>query len=404
MTITYDAAKHIAKNGSYAERAQLAAEASTPPEILVFLAADTSPSVRAALATNPNLPLHAIKLLASDAEMLVRLGIARHTLNIWQLRYRDGGMNPETELARQSLELLATDQALAVREALASAIIDVGGAPQQIAQRLALDAAQSVAAPILRGYTLLDDAFLIDVLAERSESWARVAIAARTTISAGVSAAIVATGDDVATAQLLHNAGATIDDDTYDAVADRAADVPALQAPMAGRADLPKRIAVRMAEFVDEAVFGILTTRGDFDADTARDIVQVARRRLDWLAGRSVPAPVRVRDMLDAGTLIEEVILDAAAWRDEEFVMVALAVKSRIHPDQVKKILQSQNAKAVVALVWKAGLSARAATQLQKKPADIPPNKWLHPRGGDGYPLAEAEMLWQLEFYGVKIE
>ncbi|MGE3770245.1 MAG: DUF2336 domain-containing protein [Bdellovibrionales bacterium] len=402
MTISYEDAKHIAKNGTYAERAKLAADTSAPPEILVFLAADSSPSVRAALASNPALPIPAVKLLASDAEMLVRLAIMQHVLNIWQQRPADPAHAAEHDLARQSLELLATDSTLAVREALASAIVDCGAAPPQVAEKLALDAAQSVAEPILRGYAQLDDDFLIDVLASRSESWARIAIATRQTISGDLADAVVRLDDIETTRKLLLNKGVRFTDATYDYMVDQATTHPDYQLPLAERHDLPQRIAVRMAEFVDEAVFNVLTVRGDFDAATAREIVQTARRRIDWMEANKVPTAVRVRELYDKNELTEDAILDAIAWRDEDFIVLSLAVRSRIPPETTRTMLKSQNAKAVMALSWKAGLSARAGLKLQKSPGDVPPHKLVHPRGGTEYPMEEAELLWQLEFYGVQ--
>lgn len=402
MTATYEQARHIIKSGTFEQRAVIAADPETPPEMLVFLAADSSPSVRAALATNPAVPWHAVKILASDAEELVRLNVAQHIRGFWNQRPHSGDQD-ETELARHSLELLAADQALAVREAIASALVDVGSMPPQLAQRLALAAAQAVAEPILRGFAQLDDGFLIDVLAARSDSWARIAIATRATISPTVAEAIVRLDDVAATTAVLSNPAAQLNEATFDYIADRVQDSVPLHEPFAGRTDLPTRIALRMAEYVDEGVYTILVTRGDFDAETAREIVAVARRRLDWLEGKKLPAIVRVRELYDSNQLNEDQVLDAIAWNDEKFISLALAVRSRILPKLTDAMLQSGNPKAVVALAWKAGISARGAVTIQKGPAGIPPHKLLHPKGGSEYPLTEAEMLWQLEFYGVKL-
>lgn len=402
MTLTYDEAKYIIQHGTYEQRAMVAADPATPPEMLVFLAADSSQKVRAALASNPSVPWHAVKILASDADEIVRLNIAQSIRNFWGQRPQQG-IEDDNDLARQSLELLATDQALAVRGAIASALMDVGGIAPQLAQRLALIATQAVAEPILRGYAQLDDAFLIDVLAARSDSWARVAIATRNTLSATVAEAVVRTDDPAAMSAVLSNTTAQLNTATFDYIAEKASANPALQEPLAARQDLPQRIALRMAEFVDDHIYTILVTRGQFDEATAREIVAVARRRLDWLEGKKIPAVVRVRELFDSNQLNEEQILDAIAWNDEKFISLALAVRSRIMPALTDVLLKSQNPKAIVALAWKAGISARGAVTIQKGPAQIPPHKLLHPKNGSDYPLTEAEMLWQLEFYGVKI-
>jgi hypothetical protein len=56
-----------------------------------------------------------------------------------------------------------------------------------------------------------------------------------------------------------------------------------------------------------------------------------------------------------------------------------------------------------VALVWKAGLSPRLASQLQMRMGGIPPRQVLSARGGEGWPLSPEDMTWHLEFFGAKL-
>ena len=406
MTIDYEAAKRIARQGSYEERAALAADPALPPELLVFLAADSSESVRHALAQNPRLPSAAVRLLARDAVEKVRATIAHHVAALWPERVgldEIAAFEPDGQsaLAAEALLWLATDEALVVRSALATAIADVAVAPPEVAEMLALDAAEEVAVPILRHYSRFGDERLIDILSRRSESWARRAMAQRKTVSGSVSAALIGLGDPALTQTVLDNSGAAIDTNTYEGLVTQAETVPALQEKLAARADLPARAALRLADFVDAHVYNMLAGRGDFDAATLREVMAVARRRLDWLEGGKLPAIVRVRDLQDEGKLGDDAIRDALAWRDEEFVQLALAVKSRIYPDTVAQILKGGNAKGMVALCWRAGLSARTSLALQKGAGGIAPHQLVHPKGGTDYALTETEMLWQLEFYGV---
>ena len=66
--------------------------------------------------------------------------------------------------------------------------------------------------------------------------------------------------------------------------------------------------------------------------------------------------------------------------------------------DVVQKAASLQNAKALVALAWKAGLSMRLATRLQMNLAKIPPSGVLRATASDGYPISQDEMTWQPEF------
>lgn len=402
MSVDYETAKHIAARGTWEERAALAADENLPAELQVFLAADSSETVRIALAENKKLPAAAVRLLARDALLAVRMNVAKHVARLWPERTMREA-EPVHRLAREALLQLATDKAIAVRTALATAIADVAVAPPEVAEALALDAAQEVAVPILRHYVKFDDDFLIDTLARRSESWARIAIAERQTISPVVSDAIIATGDDAAMQSLLGNKGAQLSDAGYDIVIDKAKDDPNWQKLLVDRPDVRPPSLFRLAEFIDEALYTTLAARGDFDPETMHEIIKVAHRRVDWVETGHVPAILRVREMYDQGTLNDDAVRDAVSWRDEEFVRLALAVLSRISPDMIDQILKSDNPKAVVAVSWRAGLAARTSLALQKTLNGIAPHRFVHPAGGSEYSLTEAEMLWQLEFYGIKV-
>jgi hypothetical protein len=67
----------------------------------------------------------------------------------------------------------------------------------------------------------------------------------------------------------------------------------------------------------------------------------------------------------------------------------------------VRHIIDSRSAKAVVALVWRAHLSMRVAFKIQSFVMKLVPDQSLAGRGGKGFPLSEAEMLWQLNYFGV---
>lgn len=402
MTFDYEEAKRLARHGSWQERAALAADETLPAELQVFLAADSSETVRVTLAQNVKLPAAAVRLLARDALLAVRQTVARHVARLWPERAQQDNASG-LALAREALLQLATDKALAVRTALATAIADVLVAPPEVAEALALDAAQEVAEPILRHYARLDDNFLIDILARRSESWARLALAERQTISPQVTDAMVALQDEAIIPALLQNKGAQFSASSYETLTDRARSQPEWQKLLIDRPDLPQTSAVHLASFIDEGLYNALAARGDFDAETLREIVAVARRRVDWVETGHVPAILRVREMWAGGKLGDDAIRDALSWRDNDFVQLALSVLSRLTPQLVGDILKSNNPKAITAISWRAGLSARTALALQKAAAGIAPHQLVHPRGGTDYPLTEAEMLWQLEFYGAKI-
>lgn len=68
----------------------------------------------------------------------------------------------------------------------------------------------------------------------------------------------------------------------------------------------------------------------------------------------------------------------------------------------LKKIFEVRAPKSIVALCWQAGLSMRMALRIQQELARVPHKELIYPREGTDYPLAEKDILWQLDFIGVK--
>jgi hypothetical protein len=63
----------------------------------------------------------------------------------------------------------------------------------------------------------------------------------------------------------------------------------------------------------------------------------------------------------------------------------------------VSKTLASHVAKAIVAVVWKAGLAMSLAFQVQVRLAGIAPDQALKPAQGGEFPLSEDDLSWQVD-------
>ena len=96
--------------------------------------------------------------------------------------------------------------------------------------------------------------------------------------------------------------------------------------------------------------------------------------------------------------LNEHEISSALASGGQEFVVYAVALKSKTPVDAVSRAITMRSAKAIVALCWKAELSMRLATRVQMQLANIPPSDVLRATASDDFPLSKDEMRWQLEF------
>lgn len=402
----YEREKTIARSGDIKKRITLASNSRTHQEILYYLAEhDPDPDVRMAVARNDSTPVQASSILATDSHVDVRLALAQRLVRLLP----DISQEEQSQLyafAVQALGTLALDEVLKIRIALSSTLKDHAHAPPKVVGQLARDIERDVSEPVLRVCSAISDEDLIDILKSHPASWAVQAIAARPTLAAPVSAAVIDTDDRPAGKILLENQGAELQVDTLRIIVEKARNYPEWQASVAVHKTLPPDLAQELAEFADSSVREILLQRTDFDEQTASEIANVFRRRLDYAGDQerySGETPgQRVKRLNTEGRLDEDTISDGLAMRDRDFVYAALALKARTTVSNVQRIFAMKAAKPVVALCWQAGLSMRFALQLQKEIAHIQPKDLIYPRDGTDYPLSEDEINWQLEFLGLK--
>ncbi|MBI1327061.1 MAG: DUF2336 domain-containing protein [Alphaproteobacteria bacterium] len=402
----YEREKRVARSEDRDERMALAKNKYTHQEILYYLAQnDPDPGVRQAVAENESTPVQATPVLARDNNVDVRMALAKRLVDLLP----DLSHDKHSQLyafAVQALGTLALDEVLKIRMALSSALKDHTHTPPKIAGDLARDIEREVSEPILRFCAALADADLIDILRNHPASWAVQAVAGREQISGLVSAAVIDTNDVPAGEILLKNEGAEITVETLGFIVEKSKEFPQWQKPIAVRKQLPPEIARDLAKFVDDAVKNLLLERSDFDADTIEEITVITRRRLNFLeqeeSGDQSDAASRVKALLKEGKLNDEVVMDALAVRDREFVMIALAGLAKCPLGTIEKIFDMQAPKPVVAITWKAGLSMRTALKLQQEIARIPQKELIFPKGGTDYPLDKKELAWQLDFLGIE--
>lgn len=98
-----------------------------------------------------------------------------------------------------------------------------------------------------------------------------------------------------------------------------------------------------------------------------------------------------------AGRLDEQMIGEAVRTGDREFAIAALAVRSGLPADLIRKVAGERNAKGMVAITWKAGFSAKLAETLQLRLAQVNRRDILAADGAN-YPLAIATLEFQIDF------
>ena len=400
----YEKQKKFLATGTVEQRQQVAADAGTHPEALYFLAKDSDPGVRQAVAINKSTPVQASTLLANDKSTDVRLALAARLVELLP------GLSPDKHsqiyaYAVQALGVLAQDEVVKIRQALATALKDHAKAPPKVVGRLARDVEREVSEPILRFCVALSDKDLLEILADHPSSWMISAIAARPVVSPKVSDAVVDTQDIPASTVLIRNAGAVFTDDLLQKIIERARDYPEWQEDIAVRKELSLDLARKLAGFVGQKVLDVLEKRDDFDPTTRAEIADIVKRRIEFNrpGGAVESSESKIERYIKAGTLTPGVITDALAWQDHKFVLLALAHLGKIHPIVVEKMLRSGSAKPIIALCWKARQPMRVALELQRSYARLQPKDFLYAKGGTDYPMSPAEIKWQLEFYGVDL-
>jgi len=381
----------------------LAESPATNPEILYYLAAKGDSDVRRAVANNRATPLQASTLLAQDRSDDVRLVLARRLLKLMP------GLTPEKHsqlyaFAVQALGMLAQDEMLQIRRALATALHDYAKAPPTVVARLARDVEREVAEPILRFCVALKDEELLDILSGHPAPWAIAAIANREDVSPPVVDAVIDTGDIAATTALVSNPGARMSEGALQSIVERAREHPEWHRPVALRKELSADLARQMIGFVDKVVLDVLEKRSDFDAATRRQVGAMVHRRLSYLhdAPESETAEQKAIRYIKSEKMTQEVLADALAWQERDFVIFGLAHFAEVHPQVVKRIVEAATPKPLVALCWKAKLPMRFCIELQQRLAKIAMKEVLYARGGTEYPLTVDEIKWQLEFFGIE--
>lgn len=405
--ISYEEARAALETHSREARRQLARRPDVEPEILYYLAGDESPEIRKLVAANPATPLQANRLLAADQDADVRCELATKIG-----RLLPGLDTSEAQRMRdmtvEMLDILASDHLPRVRAILAEEIKHSTVVPGHIVRQLALDLELIVSAPILEYSPLLADEDLIEIIAGARAEGALAAVARRKSVSPSVSDAIVATLDIPAVAALLANANAQIREETLDRIIDHAAEIEAWHQPVVLRPQLSLRAVRRIAGFVAASLVETLQRRADLDAETVTYLKSRMRDRLqrETLAQDAIAdearAQAEVRIALDEGSLDDEALMDACDQGRRNFVIQALAVRSKLPAAVAQRILAARSAKAIVALVWRSGLSMRVAYKVQMLIAHITSSQLVLPRDGSQYPLTPEEMTWHLRYFGAE--
>tara|TARA_R110001599_G_scaffold346809_1_gene572497 strand:+ start:29320 stop:30606 length:1287 start_codon:yes stop_codon:yes gene_type:complete len=402
---SYEESKKIAAKGDSKARAALAAHEDLEPEFLYLFASDKDATVRRAVAENEGSPLQADLLLARDVDQGVREELA-YKIGRLVPTLTDDESESLAEMAFAVLEILATDQAPQIRTIIADEIKHLSNVPKKIILRLAKDAAATVAGPILEYSPLLNDDQLLQIIASGLRGGALEALARRKGLSAALSKAVVAAEEDPAIAELLRNRTAKISDKLMNEIAIRAEQTPDLHLPLVDRGSLSQSTLRRIAMFVSANLIDRLISANCLDDSLAHDIRMAVRERIE--EGDATTADdddkedngaERADQLHKAGKLDEYAILDGIDEKNIAFLTRGFTLLSKLPEAHVTRMLESESAKGLCALTWKAGFGADIAVSLQRRIGNIPSKSMIHEAEGGGYKLAEEELKWYVDYF-----
>jgi uncharacterized protein (DUF2336 family) len=409
-TITYERAKELARSDDPVVRAALAERADVSPELLYYLAEDTSVEVRRAVAVNEAAPRQTDMLLAQDEDADVRGGLAAKIVQVAPNLSREATEKVQAQ-TYEALEMLANDQITKVRAVLSQALKDVVDAPTDIIRTLANDIEIEVSGPVLEFSPVLTDADLIEIIESGPAPGGVAAIARRRAVSENLADAIVETDDVEGIADLLGNGSAQLREEALDDLIDRSASQELWQPPLVARKQLPEGAAQRMAGFIAENLLLELSKRTDMDATTMAAVGEIVRDRLGGEGGDKkalaagfdflkVDPPLDTAQRLhNAGKLLDKVVLKALQAGDHAFVFAALIVRADVHLSLARKIFVEKNPTGIVALIGKAKMPASMVVMVQQQMGRVAPSQIIEPEDDTTFPMSDEDIDWNIEFF-----
>lgn len=393
-SVTYRAdAIEILERRDHEAMLDLASDPHTPPEMLVFLSQSESGAIRAAVAANSSSPSAIGDVLANDGDAAVRMALGRRISALLPELVSRENSRLATR-AEAVLSRLVHDTDAMVRRVLADSLCRLDCAPKELVLTLARDVETLVAVPICELSPLLDDDDLIALISSPGTPSALAAIARRDGLGADVSDSLVGTGDIEAIGALLENATAQIREATIERIVELAAPVEAWHEALCARQELTGPLALKIAGFVAERYISQLAEREDL-ADTCKTELQQMVNAA--LSGK----PARPDEEFLAVPTAEE-ISAALASGHESRLYTLIAARGHLSSSLVRRIFQTRQPKAIVALVFQVGLPMELAERLQRFPGLIAEADILRARTGGEYPMSEKDINWQLAAFGIQ--
>lgn len=299
------------------------------------------------------------------------------------------------------LFFMARDQMPRVRQMIAEELSESYNVPPELIRKLAWDEHLEVSAPILEYSPLLGDDDLLEIISNSDIPGVIEAVSRRREVSTDVTDAIVrnvtlskVTKDDARVINnLLANKRARFKEETLEIIVGEAADYEMWHESLVDRPELTTRTINKIARFVSQSLIMEMEDRGMITKELSNNLSQAIASRLHNIhIDREKEADRTAIDLFTQGDLDSQYVMMALDSGEREFVVSAMSLLADMPKSVARKIIDSEDPKAVTALSWKSGLTMRDAIQIQLKLAKIHYSKLLYARNGKHYPLSKDEM------------
>ncbi len=263
----------------------------------------------------------------------------------------------ELELAQDIVRILSKDIETDVRVALAQSVRSARHLPRDVALRMAEDV-EAVSLPILGHSLVLTDDDLVAIV-QRASVPKQTAIAARPTVSAPLSDALVTHGAEEAVAALMGNAGARVSEPALSRAIERFSESDAVKEAMVRRSILPAAVAERLVALVSRRLQDHLVRHHKLPASAAADLVMRGRERsVIRLSAGSDDADLRemVAQMHHTGRLTPSLLVRAICTGDLGFFEAGMAELTGIKVENVQVLLHDAGPNGLVALYRRSGM------------------------------------------------
>lgn len=256
-----------------------------------------------------------------------------------------------------------------IRQVLAQRLAKVDWAPAALVRMLAADEIE-IARPVIAGSPLLLDDDLLQLLADCSIEH-QIQVALRPDLGAAVARAIVAGADPAVMTALASNRSARIDPAVFADLVERSRQLAALRAPLTRHPSLNEDLALRLYQWVGDALRQAIGDRFSLDPARLTEALQSAVQTtaqatvrdtaVAWDAASADQTDARLVAKLHAAGQLRPAYL-IRALREEKLGVFAhgLAVLGRFEIAQIRRALAGDTARPLFLACIAVGLDRAA--------------------------------------------